>query len=103
MEEHRVPIGSIKAIGQAFWRRSQEHLLAPYAEKYLELLPTLHTNGMIPALSMSGSMFPRAMGTQEFVDRAIAAASEPAVSPVVRNGAIEAADRLQRRLRARQL
>jgi hypothetical protein len=48
-------------------------------------------------------MFPRSTGDEDFIERAIAAASRPDVSPIVRRTVIESRDRLRRRLRARHL
>ena len=103
VEDHRVPMGSISMLGRAFWKRSQGQLLAPYAERYLKLLPTLHTYGMIPALAVGGAMFPRSYSDEAFVERAVSAANAPDVSPIVRRSVIEACDKLRRRLRARRL
>ncbi len=103
IEDHRVPIGSVGMVGRAFWRRSQDAMLAPYAERYLEFLPTLHNYGMIPAMSIGGAMFPRSIGDEAFIERATAAANQRDVSPAVRRTVIESCDRLRRRLRARRL
>lgn len=103
VEEQRVPHGATSVVGRAFWRRSQEQLLLPYADRYLQLLPTLHIHGMVPAMAIGGSMFPRSLGDAEFVARAIAAANHPDVSPIIRRIVIEGCDRLQRRIRARSL
>ena len=68
VEDHKVPMGSLGNIRRAFWRRSQGEILAPYADRYLELLPTLHLAGMIPALSMSSALYPRAGVDATFAD-----------------------------------
>jgi aminopeptidase N len=103
IEDHRVPIGSVGMVGRAFWRRSQDAMLALYTKRYLEALPTLHNHGMIPAMSIAGAMFPRSIGDEGFIERATAAANQRDVSPAVRRSVIESCDRLQRRLRARGL
>jgi aminopeptidase N len=89
-------------IGSAFWRRSQGALLAPYAERYLQLLPTLHLRGMIPALTLSAALYPRAGADAAFAERAVAAAQADDVSPAVRRTVIELTDKLNRMLRARR-
>ena len=103
VEEHRVPMGSVGIVGRAIWRRSQDRMLAPYTERYLELLPALDDFGMIPALSIGSSLFPRSVQDETFIERATEAANKPNVSPVVRRVVIESCDRLRRRLRARRL
>jgi aminopeptidase N len=41
------PMGALGQVRRAFWRRSQAALVAPYADRYLQALPTLHLTGMI--------------------------------------------------------
>ena len=102
VEDHRVPMGALMKVGAAFWRRSQGGILAPYADRYLELLPTLHLRGMIPALTVSNVLYPRAGVDAAFADRAVAAAQADDVSPAVRRTVVEQTDRLNRMLRARK-
>ena len=101
VEERRVPMGSAGRVGRAFWRRSQGDLLAPYAQRYLELLPTLHLGGMIPALTLSSALYPRAGADAAFAVRAVAAADADGVSPAIAKTVIELTDRLNRMLAAR--
>ncbi len=103
VEDHRVPMGALGDIRRAFWRRSQGELLAPYADRYLEILPTLHLAGMIPALSMSGALFPRAGVDARFAERAVAAAGADGISPVVSKKVVELTDRLNRMLKTREM
>ncbi|HKE65171.1 MAG TPA: aminopeptidase N [Micromonosporaceae bacterium] len=103
VEEHRVPMGSLRIVSDAFWRRSQGVIVAPYADRYLEILPTLHLAGMIPALGTSRALYPRAGVGAAFVDRAVAAANADGVSPVVSKRVIELTDRLNRMLTARTM
>jgi aminopeptidase N len=102
VDEHKVPMGALSKIGSAFWRRSQGSLLTPYAERYLDLLPKLHLRGMIPALTLSAVLYPRAGVDPAFAERAVAAAKADDVSPAVRRTVIEMTDRLNRMLRARR-
>jgi aminopeptidase N len=103
VHERRLPMGTMRMVGRAFWQRSQWQLLAPYAGRYLELLPVLHTHGMGVAGAVGGAMFPRTAGDEGFIERATAAAEQPGVSPIVRRIVIESCDRLRRRLQARRL
>jgi aminopeptidase N len=102
-QERRLPLGTMRMLGRAFWQRSHWQLLAPYAERYLELLPALHSRGMGFAGAVGGAMFPRTAGDEGFIQRATTAADRPEVSPIVRRIVIESCDRLRRRLRARRL
>ena len=56
--DRTVPVQSARTVAAAFWRPGQEDVLAPYAERYLEALPTLHEGGMIPGLALTASLFP---------------------------------------------
>ncbi|MEO8458004.1 MAG: aminopeptidase N [Chloroflexota bacterium] len=103
IDEHRVPFGAVRGVARAFWRRSQPELALPYAEKYLQLLPQLDDFGMIPALTVSGGLFPASIAAESFIARATAAANDAKVSAIVRRTVIEACDKLARRLRARRL
>ncbi|HEY7174013.1 MAG TPA: aminopeptidase N [Micromonosporaceae bacterium] len=103
VDEHKVPMGSLRAVSEAFWRRSQGDILAAYADRYLEVLPTLHLSGMIPALGVSRALYPRAGVGAEFADRAMAAARGESVSPAVSKRVIELTDRLNRTLKARAM
>jgi aminopeptidase N len=96
-------MGSLGQVRRAFWRRSQGDILAPYAERYLEALPTLHLTGMIPALSMSNALYPRAGVDAAFAERAVAAAGGEGVSPVVSKTVVEQTDRLNRMLKTRAM
>ena len=101
VEDHKVPMGSLGHIRRAFWRRSQGEILAQYADRYLESLPTLHLAGMIPALSVSSALYPRAGVGAAFARKAVAAAGAEGVSQAVARTVIELTDRLNRMLRTR--
>jgi aminopeptidase N len=103
VEDHSVPMGAMGKIGGAFWRRSQGEILAPYGDRYLELLPTLHLRGMIPAITLSIVLYPRAGVDAVFAERAVAAAQADGISPVVGRTVVEQTDRLNRMLRTRGL
>jgi aminopeptidase N len=99
--DHKVPMGALRPVRRAFWRRSQGELLAPYADRYLEGLPTLHLGGMIPALSLSTALYPGAGVDASFPAKAMAAAAREGVSPAVAKIVTELTDRLTRILRTR--
>jgi aminopeptidase N len=103
VEDRKVPLGLMGHVRRAFWRRSQGGLLAPYADRYLKILPTLHSRGMIPAMSVTGTLYPRAGVDASFAERAVAAAKAESVSPAVSRMVIELTDRLNRMLRTREI
>ena len=53
-----VPFPLVPAVAAAFWRPGQEEPLSGYAERYLDLLPTLGQGGMIPAMVYTSRLFP---------------------------------------------
>ncbi|HZM74641.1 MAG TPA: aminopeptidase N [Candidatus Limnocylindrales bacterium] len=99
--DRTVPIGSVSQIATAFWRPGQDDLLAPYAERYLDLLPHLHRGGMAPAMELTVCLFPRFAIDHAFIARAQASAEQNV--PVVRNTLVARADVVQRMLRSRGL
>jgi aminopeptidase N len=96
LTDHKVPMGALTPVRRAFWCRSQGEILAPYADRYLASLPTLHLGGMIPAISLSKALYPRAGVDASFPAKAIAAANGDTVSPAVAKIVIEMTDRLTR-------
>jgi aminopeptidase N len=97
--DRAVPITASGVVATAFWRPGQDDLLAPYAERYLELLPQLHHGGMIPGTVYTGRLFPMFAIDEAFLVRVQAAAQRAA--PVVRQTVLERSDRVRRMLRAR--
>ncbi|MCA2213388.1 aminopeptidase N [Jidongwangia harbinensis] len=99
MLDRAVPLSSVREIAAAFWRPGRDHLLAPYAERYLDLLPEMHRGGMVPAMAYSSGLFPIFGVDATFLDRAEAAAEH--VAPVVRTKIREKSGVVRRMLRAR--
>ncbi|MEU8608649.1 ERAP1-like C-terminal domain-containing protein, partial [Actinoplanes sp. NPDC048791] len=97
--DRSVPVGSFGPVAAAFWVPGQDELLAPYAEKYLELLPGLDRGGMILAMAYTGRLFPRFGVDETFLDRAEEAATR--VAPVVGKTLRERSDLVRRMLRSR--
>ncbi len=97
--DRAVPIGSFRAVAAGFWRPGQDDLLAPYVERYVEMLPGLDRGGMILAMVFTGRLFPTYAVDGAFLDRAQAAAADTA--PVVRRTLLEKADLVRRMLRTR--
>ncbi len=101
VEHRKVPISSIGAVGNAFWRPGQDEVLAPYAERYLEAVPTLDHGGMIPAMGYARALFPVFAIDASYLDRAIDVSHEAA--PVVRARLEERADEVRRMMVTRAL
>jgi aminopeptidase N len=99
LADRAVPIGASGLVATAFWRPGQDDLLAPYAGRYLELLPQLDRGGMIPAMVHTFRLFPLFAIDEAFLVRAESAARQAA--PVVRQTLLERSDGVRRMLRAR--
>ncbi|KAA0940409.1 aminopeptidase N [Streptomyces apricus] len=97
--DREVPVSSVGQVADAFWRPGQDALLAPYAERYLELLPRLHQGGMILAMVFAGRLFPPYAVDAAYVEDARQAAREAA--PVVRTTLLERSDTVLRMLASR--
>jgi aminopeptidase N len=97
--ERTVPVGSAHIVARPFWRPDQEELLAPYADRYLELLPGLHRGGMINGMAFTYWLFPLFAIDESYFARADRVAEGAA--PVVRNALAERSDEVRRMLRSR--
>jgi aminopeptidase N len=99
MVDRAIPLGSFRPVAAAFWRPGQDDLLAPYPERYLELLPDMQRGGMLPAMYYTRQLFPLFSVDEAFLPRAEVKAREAA--PVVRKTLLERADLIRRMLRSR--
>jgi aminopeptidase N len=100
--ERTVPVQSARTVTSALWRPGQEEVLAPYADRYLEALPSLHEGGMIPGLALTHTLFPVYAIDEAWVDRAREVARAQA-APVVVGSLTERSEEVLRMLRARTL
>ena len=98
--DRTVPIQTARSVSAAFWRPGQDRVLAPYAERYLEALPTLHEGGMIPGLALSISLFPVFAIDEAWVARAREVAAAKA-APVVISALTERSEEVLRMVRGR--
>ena len=98
--DHEVPVAFIGRVTSAFWRPGQDELLAPYAERFVELLPHLDRGGMIPAIVYTSRLFPVYATDEDFLSRAETVAQQQA-APVVRKTLLGRSDALRRMLRSR--
>ena len=96
-----VPLGKLHDVQQAFWQPSQADLLAPYAERFVELLPQLGSGGMISTMATVGALFPVVGAGEDVLERLREAAAAPGVDPVVARGVAVRSDELRRMLAAR--
>jgi aminopeptidase N len=101
IEDNKVPMGSVSELSTAFWQSSQAEVLAPFAEKYLEILPAISRAGMIQAMASAIGMFPWYGVDSSYLERVMAAAEADTVSPIVSARVRESADQLRRMLAAR--
>jgi len=100
--ERTAPIQTAYSVSEAFWRPGQDEVLAPYAERYLEALPTLHEGGMIPGLTLAMSLFPVYAVDEAWVGHAREVAAARA-APVVVGSLTERSEEVLRMVRARRL
>ncbi|WP_432947763.1 aminopeptidase N [Kribbella sp. CA-253562] len=98
--QRAVPLASVYSFTPLFWTGGQDELLRPYTEAYLELVPTIHLGGTMPATTLTRGLFPQFGADLTFVEQAQALAAQAV--PVVRAALLERADRLARMLRSRE-
>ncbi|MFF7754741.1 aminopeptidase N [Streptomyces sp. NPDC007971] len=99
VEDREVPVSAVGQVAAAFWRPSQESLLAPYTRRYLEAIPQLHRGGMIPAMVAANTLFPPYAIEPAYIEEARQAAEQAA--PVVRKTLLERSDVVRRMLHSR--
>jgi aminopeptidase N len=92
-------MGLAREVARAFWRPDQEQVLAPFADTYLQMLPSLDNAGMLPAMLLSTRGFPVFGVDESFLPRALEAAER--ATPLVRARVVERVDLTRRMLRTR--
>jgi aminopeptidase N len=100
--ERTAPIQSASTVAAAFWRPGQDDVLAPYAERYIEALPTLHEGGMIPGLTLALNLFPVFAIDEAWVTHAREVAAAQA-APVVVSALTERSEEVLRMVHTRAL
>jgi aminopeptidase N len=96
-----VPNETQRSIAAAFQRPGQEDLLAPYVDRYLELAETVwEARGTQLASNILVLMFPRALPTQEVLDKVSAWLARTEANPAARRLVSEGRADLERALRA---
>jgi aminopeptidase N len=97
----QVSNAQIRAIGNGFWQRGQDGLLAPYVDRYLDVLPAVwDTASPQIAASITAQGFPDTLITQDVADRVAAFLERGDLAPGLRRVVLELEDDLQRALRA---
>ncbi|MFJ3226014.1 aminopeptidase N [Streptomyces sp. NPDC086783] len=99
VEDRTVPFAAVGPVATAFWRPGQDALLAPYARRYLDLVPGFARGGMIPAMVFTNRLFPPYAVDEPFLKAARTAAKD--APPVVRTTLLDRADTLTRMLNSR--
>ncbi|MDQ4085124.1 MAG: aminopeptidase N [Actinomycetota bacterium] len=98
-----VPNETQRSIAAAFQRPGQEDLLEPYVDRYLELADTVwEGRGTQLATNILVLMFPRALPTQEVLDRVSGWLARSDANPAARRLVSEGRADLERALRAQQ-
>ncbi|MEU7575472.1 aminopeptidase N [Micromonospora sp. NPDC049240] len=97
--DRTVSFAAIHEIAAAFWQPGQGEVLAPFGERYLQLMLSLDEVGMVAAIYYSQALFPVfGIGT-DFLDEAEKVAQ--AATPVARRRMTERRDEVWRMLRSR--
>jgi len=99
----QVPTGAVREIATAFWQRSQDDVLAPFAERYADELGRIGKGGMLTALAVARLLYPAAGVNGRYPDRITSAAQQPGVSPLVARAVGERTAELRQVLAAREL
>ena len=100
-DDRAVPAGvPLSVVARGFWRPVQHDLLVPFADRYLEQVASLQSEGMMATLSLIGAMQPTTC-SDDWPDRARETAERDETDPVVRNTLLTVADTMSRVLRAR--
>jgi aminopeptidase N len=99
LADRTIPVTAAARVSVCFWAADQDEVLAPFAERYLELLPTLERGGMIPAKLYSVRLFPLYGIDAGFLTRVEQAVATTA--PVVREAVLGRSDQVRRMLRSR--
>ena len=92
----------LEAAGAGLWRGGQEHVTAPYVERYFADLPGIAAvrSGWVLALCAE-SFFPRTAADAATRDRAVALIDSGALEPAVRRRVADRVDALERALAVR--
>lgn len=94
-----VPNYELEAAGSGMWRGGQEHLTAPYVERFFEDLPaTVGVRSGWVLADATEFFFPRTSLTRDTLDRTLALAADEELDLSVRRRLADEADTLARML-----
>jgi aminopeptidase N len=100
-EKRSVPSGTpIAWVGGCFWRPSQEELLRPWRDRYLDEVSGIAGTGMLALMSLLRRMMPPT-ADDAFIEQATALAGKPDLPPIARSALLGYVDTLRRVQRAR--
>ena len=92
------------AVARAFNAPEHAELLAPYAQKYFEQLPTIWATGAdLLRVILGRTLFPYTAASTELLERVDAFLAEPGLDPSVGRVVIEGRDAVEKALRSRAL
>jgi aminopeptidase N len=89
------------AVGRSLWQPGQDELLAPFAERYVQMLPGLGERNSLAQGAIPWWFFPTWGIDETWRRRLLDVAKGDDVAPAVRQAVLEKADVLERMLRAR--
>jgi aminopeptidase N len=102
-EREDVPNETQRNIAASFQRAGQDELLMPYVDRYLDLARTVwEARGTQMASNILMLMFPRALPTQEVLDKVQAWLASSDANPAARRLVSEGCADLERALRAQE-
>jgi aminopeptidase N len=91
----------LEAVGRGFWQPGQDHLLAPYRDRYVESLPDVATRASAAVLDDFGRLlFPRTLVEQDTVDAAETLLHRGDLTPPARRIVAECRDDVLEGMRA---
>jgi aminopeptidase N len=100
-EKRSVPSGTpIAWVGGCFWRPSQEELLRPWQDRYLDEVSGISGTGMLALMSLLRRMMPPT-ADDAFIERAGRLAGNADLPPMARSALLGSVDTLRRVQRAR--
>jgi aminopeptidase N len=100
-EKRNIPGGPmLGAMVRAFWQPQQQDLLLPYADRFLDEIPSLAGGGMLTVFGLMFGMFPQ-VADGAFIERARGMAADPSCDPTVRAALLIGTDVLTRMERSR--
>jgi aminopeptidase N len=103
-ESEELGVQGTGEVASAFGQPEHAHLLAPYAERYLAVLPDIWSSrGELVRIFLGQMLFPYYAASPQFIERIDAFLAEPDRDPGLARVLIEGRDLVERGLRSRAL